>query len=115
MYDNIDCFIKFSSHKNWYQHKFKILKNVYPKFDFPANLVNIVNAEQFLETEPKVLPLFLGSQFGMHPNPEEIFYDNDKSILVAILNKSLLSGHVSGLSISSYSNLDFKEIEFFAN
>ncbi|AXT19803.1 hypothetical protein D7030_01430 [Flavobacteriaceae bacterium AU392] len=99
----------------WQDIRFKKLKSGYPKFDFPEHLIDEVELEEFLLVEDNRLPLFIGSQYGIHPNPEETFKGYDRSILVAKLDKSLLSGHVSGLSICSYKGGRFYEIEFFKN
>jgi hypothetical protein len=108
-------FKKLSSDKNWNKLRFKKLKNGYPIFKFPEHLIDDVDIEQFLLVEENRLPLFIGSQFGIHPNPNEIFKNVTKSILIAKMNKSLLSGLVSGLSISVYKEGVIRELEYFKN
>lgn len=60
---------------------------------------SIVNFEEFNKVEPLRIPLLLGCQFGIFPRPESLagFYNEDK--YVAIINKSVLSGLVSGVTI----------------
>ena len=108
-------FQKLSRNKNWNNYRFKRLKSGYPVFDFPQHLIDEVDMEHFILVEENRLPLFIGSQFGIHPNPKEIFKNIDESILIAKLNKSLLSGVVSGLSISLYKEGIISELEYFKN
>ena len=77
--------------------RFKILRkgyNGYPPFNIYLDLVDKVDLEEFLYPEERRLPLFIGTQFGVYPKVS--FPDGQK---FAVLGKSLLSGHVAGLSI----------------
>lgn len=108
-------FEKFRTNDNWNHLRFKKLNTSYPTFDFIECLIDEVSIEEFLLEESNRIPLFLGSQFGVEPNPKEIFNTVQKTILVAKLDKSLLSGVVSGCSICIYKEDKFQEIEFFKN
>lgn len=79
--------------------RLKRLEKGYPPFEIDESLIDIVSAEEFVKIEEKRLPLFIGSQFGIHPEMNNIpdFFNGHK--LIAILGKSLLSGSVDGLSI----------------
>lgn len=79
--------------------RFKKLENGYPPFVIEESLVDVVSKEEFVRIEERRLPLFIGSQFGIHPEMTKIpdFFNGHK--LVAILAKSLLSGMVDGVSI----------------
>lgn len=105
----------FLKNPNWKHLKFKKLKSGYPQFDFPDELVDEVDLEEFISEDNNRIPLFIGSQFGLYPNPNKIFYKTNESLLLARLDKSLLSGHVSGLSICYLKKGKLHEIEFFKN
>lgn len=79
--------------------RLKRLEKGYPPFEIDESLIDVVSAEEFVKIEEKRLPLFIGSQFGIHPDTKKIpdFFNGHK--LIAILAKSLLSGSVDGLSI----------------
>lgn len=79
--------------------RFKKLNIGYPPFHFPKELIDTVSMVEFKRNEDQRIPLFIGSQFGIFPNPEKIpwFFNSNK--VVAILSKSLLSGVVYGLKI----------------
>ena len=79
--------------------RFKKLETGYPPFDIDDDLIDTVDMDEFLRIEQDRIPLFIGSQFGIHPKIREIrhFFNGKKRW--AILSKSLLSGMVSGLSI----------------
>lgn len=53
--------------------------------------------EKFVEIEGSEIPLFIGSQFGVHPIMKNLpkLFNGEK--IVAILGTSLLSGCMSGL------------------
>jgi hypothetical protein len=99
----------FQNRLNWIQlfksdalyglKRLKWLGTSHPPFEVDASLFDYVERSDFIKIEKDRIPLLLGSQFGLNPNidlmPE--FFNGTK--LVAILNKSLLSGHVAGLSI----------------
>ncbi len=105
----------FDRNMLWNQYRFKTIKQGYPPFDFPKHLIDEVDIEQFLLEEKFRIPLFIGTQFGVNPDPKNIYLDMKEPILVARLGKSLLSGCVAGLSISCYKEGVFHEIEFFKN
>ena len=75
--------------------RFKILNVGYPPFIFSKELLDIVDENDFLTIEKERIPLFIGSQFGVRPKIQFPYYDN---IIIAILSKSLLSGHVACLA-----------------
>ncbi len=106
---------KFQQNKYWKDYRFKKLKLGYPKFDFPVELIDTVGTKEFLKVEIERIPLFIGTQFGIYPNPKETYKNIQQPILVAKLDKSLISGCVSGLSICSYKDDKFQEIEYFKN
>ena len=101
-------------HPHWKHYSFKKLNCEYPKFKSPVGLITEVEEDQFIKQEEFVLPFFIGSQFGVFPKVE-IFADLKAPILLARLDKSLLSGCVAGLSIGIWHKREFKEIEFFKN
>jgi hypothetical protein len=86
-----------------YRHlKFKQLDNGfsgYPPFEFEETLIDVVDLDTFIKNEETRIPLFIGTPMGLFPRLYEIpnFLSEDK--IVAILSKSLLTGHVAGLSI----------------
>jgi hypothetical protein len=99
-------------HKYWIKHfkdnpeygslRFKKLDKGfygYPPFDFDETLLDVVDLETFIKIEKCRIPLFIGTQFGLYPWFYEFpdFYNEDK--IIAILGKSVLTGHVAGLSI----------------
>ena len=90
--DTMSWLNRFQQNKFWKDYRFKKLNSGYPRFDFPIELIDEVEIEDFLLAEDSRIPLFVGSQFGVHPNPEETFKNTGNSILVAKLDKSLLSG-----------------------
>ena len=59
--------------------------------------VNIVSDKKFLKPIYPFVPLLFGSQFGLQ-NGGLKAHSLNEVITVAVLGKSLLSGHVSGLS-----------------
>ncbi|WP_300435963.1 hypothetical protein [Christiangramia sp.] len=77
--------------------KFKMLTSGYPGFDFPEDLLEEVDLSTFYEIEEDRFPLFVGTQFGTYPLDFPL--DTFEGKKIAILHKSLLSGHQSGLSI----------------
>ena len=101
-------------HPLWKSYRFKKLNIGCPPYSFPPDLLMEVEEDQFRKQEEFVIPLFTGSQFGICPLME-VFEDFEEPILIARLNKSLLSGCVAGLSIGIWFNGEFKEIEFFKN
>lgn len=104
-------------HNEFGKYRFKRLDKGlkgYPPFDFDTNILDVVNLKTFIKVEENRIPLFIGTQFGVYPwfydFPE--FYNRNKTI--AILGKSVFSGHVAGLGIykvNAYSkHSDIKKI-----
>ena len=87
----------------------------YPNYISTVGLITEVEEDQFTRLEEFVLPFFIDSQFGVFPKVNEVFEGLEKPLLLAILNKSMLSGCVAGLSIGIWQNGEFKEIELFKN
>ena len=79
------------------QIKFKMLASGYPGFEFPEDLLEEVDLADFYEAEENRFPLHVGTQFGTYPRdfPEETFEGKK----IAVLQKSLLSGHQAGIFI----------------
>lgn len=82
--------------------KFKILANGYPSFRFSGNLLEEVELHEFYKAETVRLPLFIGSQSGIHP--EHISLKDFEGQLFAVLSTSLLSGHQADISICRIEN-----------
>ncbi len=88
-------------------------------FEIDEDIFDRVELEEFVKIEQNRIPLFLGSQFGIAPRINEIpdFFNGEK--IIAILAKSMLSGHVSGLTIYKiYENekqFHPHKIEFYSN
>ncbi len=77
----------------------KRLKNGMPSYcDILMSMIPGVELEEFREIESDRLPLFAGSQFGIFPRLEDVFNDT-KERTVVILNFSMLSGCMAGVSI----------------
>ena len=101
--------------------RFKMLDNDMSRLvHAKCELIDLVNFEKFIDTEEDRIPIILGTQFGLYPRVEEIkeLFNGEKEI--AILCKSLLSGHVAGLKIfkvekgeHNFSNKN--EYQFFTN
>ena len=90
----------FKQDKKFGHLRFKLLKDKgYLPFDIDKDLVDKVGLDDFVKIEENRIPFFIGTQFGIYPNIDEIpnFYNNYK--LIGILGKSILSGCVAGLSI----------------
>ena len=83
--------------------RFKLLEDKgcggYPPFDIDQSLIDKVKLDDFVKIEKNRIPFFVGSQFGINPWIDKIpnFFNRPK--IIAVLGKSLLSGHVAGLSI----------------
>ena len=82
--------------------RFKKLDKVkygYPPFDIDESLIDIVDLETFTKVEDNRIPLFIGTQFGLYPWFYDYaeFYKDGK--IIAILGKSVSSGHVADLRI----------------
>ncbi len=110
---------KFKNEELNGQKRFKRLNKGYPPFDIDQSLIDIVEMEEFIKIEEQRLPLFIGSQFGISPNIDDMpeFFNGRK--LIAILNKSLLSGHVSGLIVyqieENEKKFNYKKVESYKN
>ena len=89
----------FKNDRYWGQKRFKRLENGYPHFEIDESLIDNVSFDDFIKIEEHRIPLFIGSQFGINPRIDDMseFFNGRK--LVAILEKSLLSGQVYGLTI----------------
>jgi hypothetical protein len=120
MKDNTTYWIRHFKQNPAYGHlRFKKLDQVkfgYPRFDINESLIDIVDLETFTRVEDNRIPLFIGTQFGLHPwfydFPE--FYKENK--IIAVLGKSVLSENVDGLQIikvpanSTHSSYGFNDI-----
>ena len=110
---------KFRNSEKYGQMRFKRLETGYPMLDIDESLIDVVPFNEFIKIEHHRLPLFIGSQFGIAPRMDKMpeFFNGRK--LVAILNKSLLSGHVAGLVISEIKAEEQKfknhKLDFFEN
>jgi len=102
--------------------RFKIGYSGYPPFNFDANILDIVDLETYISIETNRIPLLIGTQFGVYPSIKNIpdFLKNKR--IIAILHKSLLSGHVAGLGIyeaeadtQHSGNFKRQEVIFFKN
>jgi len=95
--------IKLYKENHDYQHiRFKLLNEGrwdYPPFDIDETLTDKVDLEKFSERENTRLPLFIGTPMGVFPR---LYYESEfrrEERVVAVLGKSLLTGHVAGVSI----------------
>lgn len=90
---------KFQMDVNFGNKRLKRLENGYPPFEIDDNLIDTVDLKSFITDEEDRIPLFIASQFGIHPSIKSIpdFFNGPK--MIAVLSKSLLSGNVHGLSI----------------
>lgn len=111
----MSCFNKFQSDPIWKGYRFKITGKGYPLFNCPKDVVIVVNKIRFREVYDLTIPLCMGSQFGVMPNPKEAFKEIEKPMLIAKLNKSLLSGLVHGLGIYSFDGENYKELSYYKN
>jgi hypothetical protein len=114
------CWIKkFKEEQKNCQKRFKRLERGYPPFEFDESLIDIVDMEEFIKIEEFRIPIFVGSQFGIYPRIEKMpeFFNGRK--VIAILSKSLLSGHVSGLTIyqieENEKQFNYKRVERYPN
>ncbi len=105
----------FKKDSFWGTIRFKKLNTGYPPFTIPSNLIDVVEMDEFLKDEEKRLPLFIGSQFGIHPRLEKIYKNEAKFKVIAILSKSLLSGCVSSLAIYVVNGNDYNKVKRFEN
>lgn len=114
------CWIKkFKEEQKNCQKRFKRLERGYPPFELDESLIDIVDMEEFILIEEFRIPIFVGSQFGIYPRLEKMpeFFNGRK--VIAILSKSLLSGHVSGLTIyqieENEKQFNYKRVERYPN
>lgn len=114
------CWIKkFKEEQKNRQKRFKRLERGYPPFELDESLIDIVDMEEFILIEEFRIPIFVGSQFGIYPRLEKMpeFFNGRK--VIAILSKSLLSGHVSGLTIyqieENEKQFNYKRVERYPN
>jgi hypothetical protein len=114
------CWIKkFKEEQKSCQKRFKRLERGYPPFELDESLIDIVDMEEFIMIEEFRIPIFVGSQFGIYPRIEKMpeFFNGRK--VIAILSKSLLSGHVSGLTIyqieENEKQFNYKRVERYPN
>jgi hypothetical protein len=110
---------KFKSDPQNLNVKFKsIFKGNLP-FEIDDDIFDRVELEEFVKIEQNRIPLFLGSQFGIAPRINELpeFFNGEK--IIAILAKSMLSGHVSGLTMYKIHENEKQfhphKIEFYSN
>jgi thiamine kinase-like enzyme len=78
---------------------FKKLQSGYPKNSMPKMFTKEGGFEDFIKPENGVLPFFVGTQLGIYPKITNELYEKLEGQKIAILGKSLFSGHESGLSI----------------
>lgn len=71
----------------------------YPPFDIDENMIDKVDIQTFVKVEVDRIPLLITTQFGIFPWFDDISLFLKEEIIIAILGKSLLSGHVAGLGI----------------
>jgi len=74
-----------------------MLASGYPLFRFPENLLEEVDLHDFYEAEEDRYPLYIETQFGIFPRDFPVQSFEGKKI--AILEKSMLSGMQSGITI----------------
>ena len=80
-----------------------------PPFNFPEGLVEGVTKAEFIEQESHRLPIFMGAtHIGANPRNSVIEPIPDGH-LHFIIAKSMLSGHVAGLSLKQW---DAKQNDF---
>lgn len=88
---------KLTEYDLWEDFHFKWYKPNQVRFDFVEGKIDLVESwEEFCLTDGRIA-LLVGSQFGIIPKPDQTLLLNQKRI--AILRKSLLSGHVDSLTI----------------
>lgn len=110
---------KFRNDQEYAGKRFKRLERGYPPFQIDEDLIDVVLYEDFIKIEEDRIPLFIGCQFGDYPriNKQPGFFNGQK--IIAILGKSLLSGHVAGVGIYLIGEHDqefkFNKIAYFQN
>lgn len=106
---------KFKLDARFANVRLKALSNHYLGKTEVGDTLDLVDVEVFFQLESNRLPLFVGSQFGLHPR-----LDNIKLVdghLVAVLCKSMLSGYISGLQIGRYHAISqsFENVVFYSS
>ena len=91
--------LNYRNDSEFSQIRFKRLKQDKYHYDFIDDWIDVVTPEDFFTHEPDRLPLFIGSQFGIWPYLNKYEKFMDRSLRIAILGKSMLSGCVSGLRV----------------
>lgn len=108
---------KFKNDQEHGQKRFKRLDKGYPPFEIDKALIDIVEFEEFIKIEEQRIPLFIGSQFGINPRIDDIPELFNGRKLIAVLSKSLLSGHVSGLTVyqieKNEKKFNFNKVEHY--
>lgn len=102
--------------------RFKKLNCGYPNFEMDKDLYDEVDLEEFVRIEADRIPLFIGTQCGIHPNMKNIpgFLFEERQI--ALLGKSILSGCVAGVGVYRLGRNDInfscqsdRKIKYFYN
>ena len=91
--------VKFLKDPVYGRNRFKIVASGYPQFEITESLIDLVGVDEFSFIEKNRIPLFIGTQFGIFPEVNEMPYFFNGEKIIAILSKSLFSGHVAGLSL----------------
>lgn len=81
-----------NTHPIYGKYSFKKLSSYNVSICFSIKNSKVVDLLEFKKIEENVIPLFAGTQFGIYPNPDKIFVENDINILIGIQGKSQLSG-----------------------
>ncbi len=100
----------YNKHPLLRELKLKSVKETKP-FILDEHRYERVDDKVFITKENGSIPLLLGTQFGVYPNPE--IFPIDYTGHVAILAKSLLSGHVAGLGVYYIEEQNIGEKLFF--
>jgi len=107
------CFKDFAESE--FNHlTFKIFKDDYKRTSLPETHVKFVDEEEFLKEEKDCIPLFVSSQFGILTAFKDRF-DEFNGRLVALYQKSVLSGTVIALIIAKMEKGEFVRIKYFEN
>ena len=95
--------------------RFKQYGTKYPPFEIDKEIIDIVDLEEFLLVESNRLPFFVGTQYGIVPRLESIPGLHEQPRIIAILGKSMLSGHVAGLTIILLNKVGSEKLAYFTN
>jgi hypothetical protein len=98
---NSDCLRKFHQSDFSKVYKLKSFLNVTLDHLIVDDHIDKVSLVEFLTVEKDRIPLFIESQFGIHPKLEELFIDEEDR-LVAIIHKARYSFYVFKLTIYRY-------------